>query len=53
MATLAPERTWLLRRGLFGRASAGHLVMVVAGLGGMVLTIGLPARTSWAATATG
>lgn len=41
MATLAPERTWLLRRGLFGRVSAGHLVMVVAGLGGMVLTIGL------------
>jgi Flp pilus assembly protein CpaB len=41
MATLAPERTWQVRRGLLGRVSAGHLVMVVAGLAGMVLTIGL------------
>ena len=41
MATLAPERTRVLRRGLLGRVSAGHLVMVVAGLAGMVLTIGL------------
>ena len=41
MATLAPERTWLLRRGLLGRVSAGHLVMVVAGLAGVVLTVAL------------